>query len=343
MRAGKSILVWAAALMMVANPASACRWRCRTYCGPVYCAPAYCAPRYCGPVYYEPTYCGSVPADCSAGGERTGGPVTTNRVPDHAPAESPTPQPTIEPTTPAAPTQPAPEPFEAPAFEPAPAPEKPMPAAPAEERLGLPTEPAPAEKAPAEAPAAKSEVEDLFSEPAAEPAMPAETKPEAPPSDVEDLFKDPAPAPPADKPKDEVDDLFKDLDDKNAASGEAHIPAPATPENKEIEDLFSDPQPESPMSAAVEPAPTPVKEAPTPVANVSEVKTELPRQDAATRLWTDNTGKYRVRGRLVVVGPTHVRILKENGKFTTVPYGRLSQADLAFVKRHANAAVVASF
>lgn len=62
----------------------------------------------------------------------------------------------------------------------------------------------------------------------------------------------------------------------------------------------------------------------------------------AVRLWTDNTGKYQVRARLVAVTATHVRLLKENGKFTTVPYGRLSQSDLAFV-RQADRAIVANF
>ena len=49
------------------------------------------------------------------------------------------------------------------------------------------------------------------------------------------------------------------------------------------------------------------------------------------RTWTDNTGKYQTVGRLVKVGETHVRLLKDNGRFTTVSKKRLSQDDLAYV------------
>jgi hypothetical protein len=175
-------------------------------------------------------------------------------------------------------------------------------------------------------------VEDLFSEPAAVPATP-ETKP-AEPAEVEDLFKEPAPAAPApgEKPAGEVDDLFKDLDEakdgNKAAATDTPAAAPAAPDsNKEVEDLFSDPAP-APMSSVERPAPTPVTET-------------KPVNDMRT--WTDNTGNYQIRGRLVVIGKTHVRILKESGKYTTVPFTRLSQADLAFVREQADGAIVASF
>ncbi len=57
----------------------------------------------------------------------------------------------------------------------------------------------------------------------------------------------------------------------------------------------------------------------------------------ALRTWTDNTGRHQVRGRLMVVTATHIRLLKENGRFTTVPRERLSSEDLAFVARHPGA------
>jgi hypothetical protein len=156
-----------------------------------------------------------------------------------------------------------------------------------------------------------------------------ETKP-AEPAEVEDLFKEPAAAPAPEKPAGEVDDLFKDLDDtkdgNKAAASEAPTEAPVQPENKEIEDLFSDPQ-AAPMTAVEKPVP-------------AQVAKSEPTSDMRT--WIDNTGKYEIRGRLVVVGKTHVRILKESGKFTTVPFGRLSQADLAFVRQQADRAIVAS-
>jgi SLA1 homology domain 1, SHD1 len=54
------------------------------------------------------------------------------------------------------------------------------------------------------------------------------------------------------------------------------------------------------------------------------------------RDWTDDTGDYRVRGRLKVILPDRakIRILKTNGKYTTVPLDRLSAMDREFVERH---------
>ena len=54
------------------------------------------------------------------------------------------------------------------------------------------------------------------------------------------------------------------------------------------------------------------------------------------RHWTDNTGRYTTVGRLIVVMDTKVRIRKDNGRFTTVPKRRLSQADLEYVERVAD-------
>jgi hypothetical protein len=44
-----------------------------------------------------------------------------------------------------------------------------------------------------------------------------------------------------------------------------------------------------------------------------------------------------------VIGKTHVRLLKDTGKFTTVPYSRLSQTDLAYVRTQTDASKVAGF
>ncbi len=54
------------------------------------------------------------------------------------------------------------------------------------------------------------------------------------------------------------------------------------------------------------------------------------------RDWVDNTGHYSTRARLVAFPEGHVRLLKENGRTTTVPLARLSQADLEFVNRQAS-------
>ena len=57
-----------------------------------------------------------------------------------------------------------------------------------------------------------------------------------------------------------------------------------------------------------------------------------PKNDGM-RLWTDDTGQYRIRGRLAIIGEDSIQILKENGRYTTVPLSRLSSADVQFIKQ----------
>ena len=152
-----------------------------------------------------------------------------------------------------------------------------------------------------------------------EPAVPdlptEEPAPAKPGNEVEDLFKDTAPVAEPEKPaepekkSDDIEDLFKESDEKKGA-------AVTLPEG--LEDLFGDP----PATVA--------KTSPTPAPAAAPVATPTVNKDGM-RLWTDNTGKYRVTARLVSVSKTHVRLLKDTGKFTTVSFERLSRADLAFV------------
>ena len=51
------------------------------------------------------------------------------------------------------------------------------------------------------------------------------------------------------------------------------------------------------------------------------------------RLWTDNSGQFRVQGRLVLILDGKVRLLKETGRTTTVPLERLSQPDRAYIEQ----------
>jgi hypothetical protein len=55
------------------------------------------------------------------------------------------------------------------------------------------------------------------------------------------------------------------------------------------------------------------------------------------RVWTDVTGKHQVRGQMkrILVAEQKVRILKDTGKYTTVPFARLSEADRTFVAHYA--------
>lgn len=181
--------------------------------------------------------------------------------------------------------------------------------------------------------------------PADEPAAPAET-PAKPAEDVEDLFKDTdakpadatpakpadaAPAKPAEK-ADDVEDLFKDTDEKKAATSEPAQEEPMdTAPSSEVEDLFSEPTDKPSTSASLD-------------AKQADIEGPADGEESSPmRLWTDNTGKYQVRARLVVVGDRYVRLLKETGKTTTVPFSRLSGSDLAFVQHQVSSELAGNF
>ncbi len=120
---------------------------------------------------------------------------------------------------------------------------------------------------------------------------------------------DPADVPP---PADEADDLSLD---ETVAEPAADDDAPPIPEESAEDDAPADGSAKADQPAAAEP----------------QVAAD------AMRIWTDNSGKYQVRARLVSVADGKVRLLKENGHFTTVPFQRLSSADLAFAQRQAPA------
>ena len=142
---------------------------------------------------------------------------------------------------------------------------------------------------------------DLPKEPAAKPAeQPAEAAP----------AKKAAPEKPAAKPKSVLDDLFGDLPKAEPAK-------PAAPAE--------------PKAEAAKPAAEPA--VPQPKAKPADPFSGRSPQELPVRLWVDNTGKYSVRARLLVILPGKVRLLKETGKTATVPMRRLSQADQQYVER----------
>ena len=51
------------------------------------------------------------------------------------------------------------------------------------------------------------------------------------------------------------------------------------------------------------------------------------------RQWVDNTGGFRISGRLLLILDGKVRILKETGRTTTVPFERLSDGDREYVEQ----------
>jgi hypothetical protein len=75
-----------------------------------------------------------------------------------------------------------------------------------------------------------------------------------------------------------------------------------------------------------------------PVADEDESKKSVAPSatDSSARLpmreWIDNTGKYQVRARLVEVREDGIRILKENERYVSVSFARLSADDLQYIQ-----------
>jgi hypothetical protein len=200
-------------------------------------------------------------------------------------------------------------------------------------------------------------LDSLFGEPAT-PSK-AETKP-ATKDAVDDLFGEPAPAketPKADT-KSDLDDLFGEPAKAAPTEAPAATPPAATPPaaDPSLDDLFGKPvsTEEKPQStgdglfddlfAPKQPASEPTAPVKTPAApkNNSDELDKLfgigsftaPSQfnGAEFKTWVDNTGTYSVKGRLAVIYSDKVKLLKENGKFTTVPLDRLSDRDFEYVQ-----------
>jgi hypothetical protein len=95
-------------------------------------------------------------------------------------------------------------------------------------------------------------------------------------------------------------------------TSEVNDATPADPQKPALDDPFADPASrQSAVTPKVQPA-------------------------DAMRVWTDVTGKHQVRGRmkLILADQQKVRILKETGKYTTVPFAKLSEEDRMFVALH---------
>ncbi len=175
------------------------------------------------------------------------------------------------------------------------------------------------------------------------------------------------PTKPADKGTDSLDDLFGDSSTDSATSTEPRMAN--TPEKPKADDLFDDAKATAPadqpavekaqdaaddLFPADEPAPAKGTEAApkqgadkdtlddlfgsNPAGTDTRSKVSSTTQLAETqgdrlpfRVWTDNTGNYQTVGRLVQVSTTHIRLLKDNSRFSTVAKSRLSQADLAYI------------
>jgi hypothetical protein len=185
------------------------------------------------------------------------------------------------------------------------------------------------------------------------PAEPDDVAPEVEPAEpatpIEPAEEMPAeePSEPAESATDEIDDLFSepapgdDAEFVPAKDDAVEEPiAPAEAPAKDDVDLFDDPagdateaapaNVEEAMPAEEEAAPAGKEEAPA-ADDVDDLFGETEQPADEFRLWTDNTGKYQVHAKLVEVLDGKVRLLKDTGRFTTVPFERLSHPDLAFV------------
>lgn len=234
----------------------------------------------------------------------------------------------------------------------------------------LPPEPAtmPAEESVQPMPAETTETTDPLFGGTPEPTTPAETTPPAeattpvpsttPAETPSDDFFGTEPTTPTETPAGTpaeggatepsgTDSLF----DTPAATGtpESTPETPAegtTPPAGDPLDMFNSPT-ETPAEGA---APTEgststdkVKKGRTFLASHTVLREPGGLASSEMRRWVDNTGRYSVNGRLVKFMDGQVRLMKENGRTTTVPLYRLSAADLAFVHRQASAQPKATF
>jgi hypothetical protein len=308
----RTILTCLIILAMSFNPAVACR-SCHSHWGGYH---SY------GSVYSDCGDCGGcatvVYEDCCGGCDSCDGAV----IEEGAGEAEKAPAPAEAATAPEAPEQPAT--VDRP-LEEAPAPVLP-PSPPSDDLFNGTEEATP----PAETETPAEQPNDLFGPPAEEPAesaAPAVTPPAetTPPAEA---------TPPAETTEEPADDLFGT--------------EPAATEPEATEDM--------PADTDVVPPQTPPADEPTEEEAPKEEETDdifgasrsILREAGGLasdemRLWVDNTGNYSCGGRLVRFLDGHVRILKTNGRTTTVPLYRLSAGDLEFVNRQASAQKAEAF
>ncbi len=194
-----------------------------------------------------------------------------------------------------------------------------------------------------------ADLDALFGdEPAAaaadEPAMP-DADPAAEPMADNDLFGEPAaeaaadePAAPAENADAALDGLFNDEVKPEADP----VDAPAKdPNEPDLEDIFGKPVKTDSANPADLDNSTPKTKVSSPndddaaldaLFGVGAAAPAPKFEGAEYRQWVDNTGAYSVNARLAVIFTDKVKLMKENGSFTTVPLARLSEADFGYVQ-----------
>jgi hypothetical protein len=169
--------------------------------------------------------------------------------------------------------------------------------------------------------------DDLFGDtPADAAAAPAN---DVAPADAggDDLFDAPA-----DSDAVAGDDLFGDAPADDAAGGDALFDADPADAGDAGDDLFdAAPADDAGGDDLFDASDADASDADASDADAVDDLFGQSRTPAGMRVWTDNTGKYQTAGRLVVIAKTHVRLLKSNGRYSTVPLTRLSGSDLDYV------------
>lgn len=338
------------------DTASAGRWRsrCVCICPPNPCPPAPCAPAHMdcgspvvsGPIVAGSECCGSSTHTPIVEGASIGGGAGSVDVP-----------PTIE----VAPMSESHSPMagskDGEAKPKTPGDSKPV--EPEDMPMGNTVKPADEVKKPEPTPP-KDDDDDLFnSEPEKAPTE-SPTQPDANKPDEDDAVGSPdddateQPASPDAKKPEEDEDLFGSgtgdtempADDADAAgvgdagdpgAGDTEDVAPGAGEDEPAaggadpdaaggDGLFEDPAADPPADNPADPADAPA-EGDDPFGAAEKPQSVK----LATRVWIDNTGTFAVRARLASVRDDSVRLLKDTGKYTTVPMARLSRADRDYV------------
>ena len=194
-----------------------------------------------------------------------------------------------------------------------------------------------------------ADLDALFGdEPAAaaadEPAMP-DADPAAEPMADDDLFGEPAPEAAAEEPAapaENADAALDGLFNEEVKPEADPLDAPAKDANEpDLEDIFGKPVNTDSATPTDLDNSAPKTKAAAPNDNDAALDAlfglgaaaPAPKFDGAEyRQWVDNTGAYSVNARLAVIFTDKVKLMKENGSFTTVPLARLSEADFAYVQ-----------
>lgn len=223
--------------------------------------------------------------------------------------------------------------------------DEPKPVAPLGDIFGDSEKPADAPKK-SDSSKPSEQLEDIFSTPATKDAKPGEIKPtELPPTKPAPVESKPSDAPksepakPASEPS--LDDIFGKPTSTNADPLFDSLfrpretkPAAPTPATKERE---------TDLPKSTPPAPPPKsKDELNKLFGIGSFTPPSQFRGAEYKTWVDNTGTYTVNGRLTTIYSDKVKILKENGKTTTVPLSRLSDRDFSYVQWVASSLTVDS-